>query len=103
MAKYPFGSIDYGFFPLTQADLLATLASTTPYVYSFVATTIPDLQNNKLPIEERDIAAGQHLDSVFKEIPTNTIIDKTICGVVLHGWRFIPNATRLSLNRMCPS
>ena len=81
MAKYPFGSIDYGFFPLTQADLLATLASTTPYVYSFVATTIPDLQNNKLPIEERDIAAGQHLDSVFKEIPTNTIIDKTICGV----------------------
>lgn len=81
MAKYPFGSIDYGFFPLTQADLLVTLASTTPYVYSFVATTIPDLQNNKLPIEERDIAAGQHLDAVFKEIPTNTIIDKTICGV----------------------
>lgn len=81
MAKYPFGSIDYGFYPLAQADLLAKLATTIPYAYSFAPTDIPDLQNNKLPIEERDIAAGQHLDSVFKEIPSDTIIDKTICGV----------------------
>lgn len=80
-AKYPFGSIDYGFFPLTQEELIAKLETVEPYHYSFLPTDVPELQNNRLPIDLRTVDAGEHLDSVFKEIPTNTIIDKTVCGI----------------------
>jgi len=81
LATYPFGSIDYGFFPLTQEELTAKLKTVESYHYSFQPTDVPELQNNRLPIDRREINAGAHLDSVFKEIPTNTIIDKTVCGV----------------------
>lgn len=80
-AKYPFGSIDYGFFSLSQEELIAKLETVESYHYSFQSTDVPELQNNHLPIDLRTVNAGEHLDSVFEEIPTNTIIDKTVCGI----------------------
>lgn len=80
-AKYPFGSIDYGFFPLPQEELIDKLETVEPYHYPFQPTDVPELQNNRLPIEVLTVNAGDHLDSIFKEIPTNTIIDKTVCGI----------------------
>lgn len=81
IAQYPFGSIDYGFFPIIQEELIAKLETIEPYHYSFQPTDVPELQNNRLPIALRTVNAGEHLDSVFEEIPTNTIIDKTVCGI----------------------
>lgn len=80
-ADYPFGSIDYGFFPFTHEELIAKLETIEPYHYSFQPTDAPELQNNRLPIDPRTINAGEYLDSIFKAIPTNTIIDKTFCGI----------------------
>lgn len=54
-AKYPFGSIDYGFFPLTQEELIAKLETVEPYHYSFLPTDVPELQNNRLPIDMRTV------------------------------------------------
>ena len=79
---YPYGSIDYGFFPYSWEEFTDLLETVEPFRYEDIEENdIPDLHYNNLPIECRDLPDGAKLDSVFPEgIPTNTIIDKTICG-----------------------
>ncbi|MDL2320114.1 hypothetical protein LJC45_03165 [Alistipes sp. OttesenSCG-928-B03] len=82
IAKYPYGSLDYGIFPHTIEELHEYLADIQPFIFDAPLYDIPDLHNNKLPTEYRELAENKHLDSVFTDnlIPRNTIIDKTICG-----------------------
>lgn len=77
---YPYGSLDYGFFPYSWEELNAQLENIEPFEYIYPEYDIPELHNTNLPIEYRDIVRGQNFNSVFKSIPTNAIIDKTICG-----------------------
>ena len=80
---YPYGSIDYGFFPHSWEEFTSQLESVEPFKYEkFEEAEIPDLHYNSYLPEYLDLADGAKLDSVFpdKRIPTNTIIDKTICG-----------------------
>ncbi len=94
IAKYPYGSIDYGFIPYSWDELLSKLEGVEPYPYNIDECDIPELQTHDLPIILKEIEQGKHLDSVFDEIPTNTIIDKTICGI---------GATWLAINSDCNS
>lgn len=83
-ANYPYGSIDYGFFPHSTDEILAQLSGVAPRKSPVaLCCDIPELHNHTLPIVYKELAAGKSLDAVFpdKRIPSNTILDKTICGV----------------------
>jgi hypothetical protein len=82
IGRYPYGSIDYGFHPGTLEELTARLENVEPFTFICDECDIPELHNANLPSEYRDLAEGARLDSVFPDgfIPSNTIIDKTICG-----------------------
>ena len=80
ISRYPYGSIDYGFMSYSWDDLTAKLENIPAYVYDYEQEDIPELHSSDLPIEYVDLEKGKKLDSVFKEIPSNIILDKTICG-----------------------
>lgn len=82
IATYPYGSLDYGIFPHTLEELHEYLKDIEPFTFDYPTYDIPDLQNHNLPTEYKELEEDKHLDSVFpdKLIPSNTIIDKTICG-----------------------
>lgn len=78
---YPYGSIDYGFHAGGWEEFTERLEGVEPFVYiGYDERDIPELHNTDLQVEYCDLAEGKHLDSIFSEIPTNTIIDKTVCG-----------------------
>ncbi|MCD7969141.1 MAG: hypothetical protein LUF87_02165 [Alistipes sp.] len=79
-ANYPYGSIDYGFFPYSWDELNNLLESIEAYSSPCPEQDIPVLDTHTLPTEIIYLKEGKHLDSVLPEIPTNTIINKTICG-----------------------
>lgn len=84
VGEYPYGNIDYGFFPYSWAKFAVLLENVEPFVFADLEENdIPILHYNTLPREDMDLEDGKQLDSVFTDgfIPTNTIIDKTICGV----------------------
>ncbi len=84
IGQYPYGSIDYGFHAGTWEEFTARLESIEPFVYiGYDENDIPERHYNTLPIEYRYLEVERaKLDTVFPDrfIPTNTIIDKTICG-----------------------
>ena len=82
-ATYPYGSLDYGFYPNTQAELLVQLEEVEPFCFERKPYEIPDLHNHSLPIELKDLPPDTYLNHIFSDhkIPTNTIVDKTICGI----------------------
>ena len=80
IGNYPYGNIDYGFLPYSFEELKARLENVEAFYYDYPEHDIHELNNNTLPIEYRDLEKDKHLDSIFDEIPTNVIIDKTICG-----------------------
>ena len=81
IGEYPYGNIDYGFFPYSWDELNAQLVNIEAFECLFSENDIPEFDyNTALPREYRDLAENKHLDSVFDEIPTDVIIDKTICG-----------------------
>jgi len=89
VGKYPYGSIDYGFIHGSFEELKTRLENVEAFHNDYSEHDIPELNyNNKLPIEEKELA-GEYLGSVFSLIPTNAIINKTICGC---------GATTLELN-----
>lgn len=81
-AYYPYGSIDYGFFPGSTDALLARLEKVE--AYSSVASwrDIPDINSSALPVIYKELSKGQYLEHIFsdKRVPTNCILNKTICG-----------------------
>ena len=95
---YPYGSINYGFFPYSWDELNIQLQGIEPFIFVHPTYDIPELQNNNLPIEEKILEQDKYLDSVFEDghIPNNTIIDKTICGCGA-TWLEINDTTRNSI------
>ncbi|MCL2435911.1 MAG: hypothetical protein FWD09_07230 [Lentimicrobiaceae bacterium] len=82
IAYYPYGSIDYGVLPHNREELDLILDNTESNPYECAIYDIEEIHSNKLPREERAILKGKYLDSVFPNgIPTNIILDKTICGI----------------------
>lgn len=81
-AYYPYGSIDYGFFPGSTDALLARLEKVEAYPSVVSCCDIPDLHKHTLPVVYKELAEGQYLEHIFsdKRIPTNCILNKTICG-----------------------
>lgn len=81
IAYYPYGSVNYGFLPHSIEELNDILDKTEPYKYEGLDEyDIPELQNSDLDVEELVLEPDSKLDSVLDEIPTNCIINKTICG-----------------------
>ena len=81
IATYPYGSIDYGFFPFSREELNSQLENVEAFPNPTVEQDIPKLDDNVLPVEFEYLKKVEDkLDSVLAEIPTTTIIDKTICG-----------------------
>ena len=80
--NYPYGSIDFGFIPHTDKELFDILYNTQPFDYDFEPCDIPELNNTELSTEQVSVKEGQRMSDIFPDgIPTNTIIDKTICGI----------------------
>ena len=80
--NYPYGSIDFGFIPHTAEELVEILKTTQPFDYDFEPCDIPELDNTELTTEQVSVKEGQRMSDIFPDgIPTNTIIDKTICGI----------------------
>ena len=81
-ANYPYGSIDYGFLPYSMETLEQKLEQTEPFKFICEPNDIPELNNTELLTEQVSVKEGQRLSDIFPDgIPTNTIIDKTICGI----------------------
>ena len=81
-AYYPYGSIDYGFLPYTKEQLSEILEHTEPFIMSTHPCDIPELSNAELPTEQVSVKEGRRMSDIFPDgIPTNTIIDKTVCGI----------------------
>ena len=81
-ANYPYGSIDYGFLPYSMEALEQKLEQTEPFKFICEPNDIPELNNTELVTEQVSVKEGQRLSDIFPEgIPTNTIIDKTVCGI----------------------
>ncbi len=81
-ANYPYGSIDYGFLPYTNEQLSKILEHTEPFIMNTQPCDIPELNNTELVTEQVSVKEGQRMSDIFPDgIPTNTIIDKTICGI----------------------
>lgn len=94
-ASYPYGSMDYGTLPLSKSDLIIKLASIEVLPILYMEADIPDLHSAELPSEYMDIEKGQTLSDIFPDgIPTNTIVDKTVCGL---------GATHLEIHSARPS
>lgn len=94
---YPYGSIDYGFFPYSWEELNTRLENIEAFPAPSQEQDIPILDDNSLPIELEYLKDEKdHLDSVLAEIPSNTIIDKTICGCGA-TWLEITNEKRNSI------
>lgn len=81
IADYPYGSIDYGFLPHNIEKLNNILEQVESYKYIIDEYDIPELQTTDLTIELLGIEPNARLGTVFNEIPTNCILDKTICGI----------------------
>ena len=80
--RYPYGSITYETLPHNVEELDSILESVESYHYDFPEYDIQALHSNDLPKDELPITKGAKLKSVFKNgIPTNVILDKTICGI----------------------
>ena len=81
-ANYPYGSIDYGFLPYSMETLEEKLEQTEPFKFICEPNDIPELSNTELLTEQVSVKEGQRLSDIFPDgIPTNTIIDKTVCGI----------------------
>lgn len=81
-ASYPYGSIDYGFLPYTKEELSEILEHTEPFIMRTEPCDIPELNNTELATEQVYIKESQKLSDIFPNgIPSNTIVDKTVCGI----------------------
>lgn len=80
--NYPYGSIDFGFIPHTDKELFDILYNTQPFDYDFEPCDTPELNNTELATEQVYIKESQKLSDIFPNgIPSNTIVDKTVCGI----------------------
>ncbi len=94
---YPYGSVDYGFFPCSWKELGTRLENVEAFPTLSPEQDIPVLDNSSLPVETMILKEGNdHLKSVMSEIPTNKIIDKTVCGCGA-TWLEITNEGRNSI------
>lgn len=81
-ANYPYGSIDYGFLPYSMEAFEERLEHTEPFKFICEPCDIPELNNTELSTEHVYIKEKQRLSDIFPDgIPSNTIIDKTVCGI----------------------
>ncbi len=97
-AYYPYGSIDYGFFPFSWEELNRRLENIEPFPNPNPAQDIPKLDDHRLGTPEIKYLKNEkdRLNSVLDEIPANTIINKTVCGCGA-TWLEITNKKRSSI------
>jgi len=84
IAHYPYGSINYGILPHTEDELDLILENTESPTFIREEYDIQKLHSAELPIEEVPYTKGQklcELERFRKGIPSNIILDKTICGI----------------------
>ena len=81
-ADYPYGSIDYGFFPHSYDEILSLIENIEPHIQFISDYQFPTLHSNHLTTESKLISKDQKLDAIYPDfkIPTNCILNKTICG-----------------------
>lgn len=80
-AEYPYGSICYGEFHYSKKDLIKLLDNIKSYDIDITELDIPELHNSDLEVEYKSIDEGKYLSSIFRNIPSNVIINKTLCGI----------------------
>ncbi|MCL2312419.1 MAG: hypothetical protein FWC41_08045, partial [Firmicutes bacterium] len=81
-AHYPYGSIKYGILPHSIDELDLILENTESPAFLREEYDIQKLHSEDLPIIPIPITKEQTLTDIFTEgIPSNTILDKTKCGI----------------------